>query len=98
MKTAEVIATKVFCESHQIELSFIQSLHESGLIEIIMMEESTFVPADQLEQLEKIVRLYFEMGINVEGIETIANLLQRITDMQKEITILKNRLRLYETE
>lgn len=98
MKTAEVIATKVFCESHQIELSFIQSLHESGLIEIIMMEESTFVPADQLEQLEKIVRLYFEMGINVEGIETIANLLQRITDMQKEITVLKNRLRLYETE
>jgi hypothetical protein len=50
----------------------------------------------QLNELEKIIRLYYELDINLEGIETVIHLLQRINDMQDEITLLKNRLRLHE--
>ena len=96
MQTDLPIPAKAFCASHNIELSFIQSLQQSGLIEILIIKEDFFVPADQLEQLEKIVRLYYEMDINVEGIETITHLLQRISFMQQEMTALKNRLQLYE--
>ena len=96
MQTDQLIPTNVFCASHHIELSFIQSLQQSGLIEILIIEEDSFVPADQMEQLERIVRLYYEMDINVEGIETITHLLQRISSMQLQIAELKNRLRLYE--
>ena len=46
--------------------------------------------------LEKFIRLYYELDINLEGIETITHLLQRINSLQDEIIILKNRLRLYE--
>ena len=94
----ELIPAKVFCTSHAIEQSFIQTLYESGLIDITFIEEDPFVPADQLEQLERIVRMYFEMDINVEGIETIVHLLQQIHLMQQEINGLKNRLHLYESE
>lgn len=94
---AELIPAKVFCASHAIEQSFIQTLYESGLIDITFIEEAPFVPAAQLEQLERIVRMYFEMDINVEGIETIIHLLHRIHSMQLEMTILKNRLHLYES-
>jgi hypothetical protein len=96
MTTEQLIPVKAFCTGHHIELSFIQSLHESGLIEITIIEEDSFVHTDQLEQLEKIIRWHYEMDINIEGIETITHLLEQINSMQEEIAELKNKLRLYE--
>ena len=97
METEYLIAVDEFCASHNIEISFISSLHESGLIEITTIKNSVFIEADQLRQLEKYVRLYYDLDINVEGIETIDYLLHQINSMQDEIISLRNRLRLYET-
>ncbi|MEP6700519.1 MAG: chaperone modulator CbpM [Bacteroidota bacterium] len=96
MQSEEMIPANEFCLHHNIELSFIYSLKESGLIEISTVEEKTFVPVNQLSHLEKLVRLYYEMDINLEGIETITYLLQRMNEMQQQIGQLNNRLRLYE--
>lgn len=96
MQSDQLIQTKVFCESHHIELSFIRQLHESGLIEVTVIKENSFVHLEQLEHLERIVRLYYEMDINVEGIETITHLLKRMNSMQQEITALKNKLQMFE--
>jgi hypothetical protein len=85
-----------FCASHNIEVSFIRSLQQTGLIEITSVEETVYIHESQLQDLERIIHLYFELDINLEGIETINHLLQRINDMQSEITSLRNRLRLYE--
>ena len=98
MPTEELISTQIFCSSHNIELSFILLLQEAGLIEITIIEDNSFVHPDQLEQLERLVRLYFEMGINVEGIETISHLLERISTMHREMAVLKSRLQLYEED
>ena len=92
-----LISAEEFCANHKIEISFIRSLHETGLMEITTIEEKVYFPANQLQGLERIVRLYFELDINLEGIETINHLLKRINTMQDEITALRNRLRLYET-
>ncbi|MGD0757059.1 MAG: chaperone modulator CbpM [Bacteroidales bacterium] len=97
METEYLIALDEFCASHNVEISFISSLQQSGLIEITKVKESAFIEADQLQQLEKFVRLYYELDINLEGIETINYLLQRINSLQDEITALRNRLRIYET-
>ena len=96
MQTEEMIPANEFCIHHNIELSFIYSLKESGLIEISTVEEKTFVPVNQLSHLEKLVRLYYEMDINLEGIETITYLLKRMNEMQQQIGQLNNRLRIYE--
>ena len=98
MQTDEMIAADEFCMHHRVELSFIHSLKESGLIEVSVVEEKVFVPVSQLQQLEKLVRLYYEMDINLEGIETITYLLERMHDMQQQIRQLNNRLSLYEPE
>jgi chaperone modulatory protein CbpM len=95
MPTEDIIPASEFCIHHNIELSFIYSLNESGLIEIIRIEEKTFVPVSQLNQLEKLVRLYYDMDINLEGIETITYLLQRMNDMQQQIAELNNKLSVY---
>ena len=96
MKTEYLIAITDFCSNHNVEISFITSLQRSGLIEITVVEENYFIEPDQLAQLEKFTRLFYEMDINVEGIETIAHLLQRMNDMHEELTTLRNRLRFYE--
>jgi hypothetical protein len=96
MKTENLIAINEFCINHNIEISFINSLQKSGLIELTIIEESLFIDSDHLQQLEQIVHFYYELDINLEGIETINHLLQRINSLQDEIIMLKNRLRLYE--
>lgn len=97
MNKVNLIPANEFCASHEIEISFIDSLQEAGLIEITTIKETEYVQESQLNELERIVRLYYELDINLEGIETVIHLLQRIKDMQDEITLLKNRLRLYES-
>ena len=96
MEKEEMISAAEFSLYHNIEIAFIQSLHESGLVEITIVEEKIFVPASQLQNLEKLVRLYHEMDINLEGIETISYLLQQMNEMQQQILILNNKLRRYE--
>ena len=98
MQTENLIAVDAFCANYNIEISFISSLQQIGLIEITTIKETEFINASQLRHLEKIVHLYYELDINIEGIETITYLLHRISSMQDEIITLKNRLRLYESD
>ena len=97
MQTENLTAVDVFCLHHNIEVSFINSLQQTGLIEITTIKEIGFIDSSQLQQLEKFIRLYYELDMNLEGIETITNLLNRINSMQDEIIVLKNRLCIYET-
>jgi hypothetical protein len=96
METEMLIALDEFCTVHDIEFSFVYSLQQSGLIEIIKIRDENFIEADHLHQLEKFVRLYYDLDINLQGIETINYLLDRISSMQDEINKLTNKLRVYE--
>jgi chaperone modulatory protein CbpM len=96
METNDLILADEFCFHHNVELSFIYSLKESGIIEIVLVEEKAFLPTSQLAQLEKLTRLYYDMGINMEGIETITHLLNRMASMQQEIIRLSNSLNRFE--
>jgi hypothetical protein len=98
MSRQKLISANDFCVSHNIEISFINGLQEIGLIEIKTIEETVFIPVSQLRQLERMVRFFYDLDINMEGLETINHLLNRVRDMQEEITALKNRLRVYEAE
>jgi len=96
MQTDYYITIEDFCTNYNVEPSFIDTLKENGLIEIENINESGLINAEQLRELEKIVSLFYDLDINLEGIETINHLLERIKAMNLEITALKNRLRLYE--
>jgi hypothetical protein len=98
METEYLIAVEEFCSNNNIEISFISSLSQSGLIELKKVNDADFIVSDKLYLLEKYVRLYYELDINIEGIETINYLLERIDTMQEEIKRLKDHLRLYETQ
>jgi hypothetical protein len=96
MQTGYLVSVDEFCSNHNIEISFISTLQQNGLIEITTIGQSGFIDIVQLPQVEKFIRLYYELDINIEGIETIVHMLQRINSMQAENMLLMNRLRLYE--
>ena len=92
----DFIIADEFCASHQLEISFIHSLKEHGMVETIFVGQALCIHAEELPRLEQIVRLHRDLDINLEGIEVINDLLLRIDGMQNEITRLKKRLDFFE--
>ena len=93
-----LISTDEFCTHYKVEYSFIDSLQQHGLIEITTIDEHSFIDHDHLKNVEKLVRLHYDLDINLEGIEAITYLLNRVKDMQDEIIALKNKLSIYEED
>jgi hypothetical protein len=93
--THELIPQEECCMQYNIEVTFIQTLNEYGLIETITIEEKPFIPVSQLHELEKFIRLHYDLDINMEGIDVIAHLLSKVKNLQNEIGYLKNRLQVY---
>jgi chaperone modulatory protein CbpM len=96
MKSENLIALTEICTHHQIEPSFILSLKDSGLIQLDIIEEGFFIDHHQLAQLEKYIEFYYTLGINLEGIEAISHLLQRMNILQEELAKMKNTVTFHE--
>lgn len=92
---SDMITLNEFCASHQIEISFVQSLEEYGFVKTVIIDQSLCVQESELPKLERIVRLHQELNINPEGLDVIDHLLERLEQMQQEITDLRNRLEFY---
>ena len=98
MADENLISIEQFCLNNSVDLSFIRLLNERGLMEIIILEENEFIPLTKLPLLEKCIHLHYELEINMEGIEAIQHLLQKVERLQNEIVLLKNRLDFFEQE
>lgn len=96
MQTNDLIAADEFCVSHNIEVSFINSLSEMGLIEMTTMEERCFIDVNQVSLVERMVRMHYDLNINLEGIDAITHLLTKVEELQNELNLVRNRLRFYE--
>ncbi len=96
MDTKNLIPVQQFCERYEIEFSFIDSLNEFGLIEITYIKKDQFIALEKIQEIEKMIRLHHELGINLEGIDVIYNLLKKVSNLNDEINHLKNRIEFYE--
>jgi len=96
MNSKDLIQIKQFCLYHEIENTFITELHNYGLVQIIVLEEDEYLQPEQLPAVEKMIRLHYDLKINLEGLDVIANLLDKIEMLQQNLTTTQNKLRLYE--
>jgi len=96
MATEHLVPAADICINHHVEYSFISGLYDAGLIEITIIDESSYIHETELQKLERMINLHHELDINIPGIEAITHLLQRIEHLQDENRALRNRLKLYE--
>ncbi|WP_235298147.1 chaperone modulator CbpM [Portibacter marinus] len=93
METRTLIHIKEFCDSHGVEHTYIMRLKEFGLIDL---EKEEYLELEMLPRVEKILRFNHDLDINLEGIQVILDLLERMERRDQQIRSLQNRLRIYE--
>lgn len=96
MQTTSLISVRDFCVYHHIEITFVDTLADSGLIETTLVEQTSYVHPDQVGRLEKFVRLHQDLAIHTDDLDVVSNLLDQVEDLQQQLTQLRNRLVFYE--
>lgn len=92
----ELVIISEYIKYSGIEPQFIALLEENELIHIYELENERFLHHDELSEIEKYARLYYDLSINIEGIDVINHLLRRIDEMKQEMNTLHSRLRFME--
>ncbi len=98
METNQLVLIDQVCVHYEIDLNFMDSLEEYGLIQLVVMDNTKYLSPDDLQYVEKMIRLRYELGINMEGIDVINNLLLQIDNLQNELVLAKNKLSIYEQD
>ena len=98
MDNTDMVMLNDFCASHHVEISFIHTLEENGLVETVAINQALYITSNDLQKLEQITRLHQDLNINPEGIDAINHLLKHIEQMKQEIVHLRNRLSFYEED
>lgn len=96
MDTTHLISVKQFCKHYQVPTTFINALQDYELVEITITKTEKYIKTTQINTVEKMMRLHYDLDINLEGIDAIYNLLQHVEKLQEEIVSLKNKLNNYQ--
>lgn len=94
----ELIIISEYCNKCHVEPSFIEMLQEGGLITTKVVCGKKCLPFSELPNVERYCRMYYDLSINMEGIDAIHHLLHRMEIMQQEINDLRRRLRFFEEQ
>ncbi len=98
METTHFIPVIQLCELYEVEESFFHALNEVGLIEISTIEQAPCLHHEKINDVEKMIRIHYELNVNIEGIDVVFNLLQKLNSLQSELISMQNRLHLYEND
>lgn len=96
MSTEQLISIELYCRHEELDLTFVQALTDRGLITVVVQEERRYLPSSEVARLEQLARMHFDLDINIEGLEAISHLLERVDRMQQDMRAMQQRLRLYE--
>lgn len=89
----DLIIISEYCQKSHTDPTFLISLEEGGLIEIRTINGEQYLLASQLRELERYSHLYYDLSINIEGIDAIRHMLERMDHLQREVHQLRRQLR-----
>lgn len=92
----DLIIISEYCQKSHTDPTFLISLEEGGLIEIRTINGEQYLLASQLRELERYSHLYYDLSINIEGIDAIRHMLKRMDQLQREIYQLRSQLRRFQ--
>ena len=97
MMSEKKITYRECLQIYQVEETFLDSLQNSGLIEIVIEEEDKYIDYDYLQDIEQFVRWHYELEINIEGIEALHHMLQQVRELQSDVEQLREELKFYKS-
>ena len=98
MAARRYITVEEFTRFHGLERTVIREFVDFGLVEVHRVAEEECLSAEDVERVERLTRLYRELGINKEGIDIILNLREQLIALQEEKEALQYRLQQLEEE
>ncbi|WNJ21359.1 chaperone modulator CbpM [Pontibacter sp. G13] len=90
MSTQRYIRIQEFARFHQIEESILYEFDDFGLIHLYHRTDGPCISDDDVQDCERVVRLFRDLGINKEGIEVIVRMRGQIVSLQQELRSLKS--------
>ncbi len=96
MNKENFISVEELCSYYKVEQSFFVSLNEFGLIEMNNFENTIFIHEEKINDIEKIIRLVHDLNINIESVDIVFHLLNKIETLQEELNSMKNKLSQFE--
>lgn len=89
MEQAHFISVEECCSHYHIEMAFIDALEAHGLLYPTVKDKRRYIEHDHLQKLEKFINMHYEMDINMEGMEVVTRLLDKIEAMQEDMRRMK---------
>ena len=96
MDSENFIQIELYCKQTDTPLEFIDDLLEFDMIEVQRIEDKIYVKPHYIVEIERVYRLRKDLGINMEGIDTLNHMLQKMNRLEREVKLLRDRLTIYE--
>ena len=81
---SERISREELVKIYDIEITFFDSLEESGLLKIEKENEVKYLLYDELPAFERFANWHYDLEINLPGLEVIHQLLTKMEQLQIE--------------
>ncbi len=98
MKKLSYIPVDTLCTHYQIEHSFVMHLSNMELIEVQTIDQAYCIHEEQLGHLERIIRLQQDLNIDLDSLDVVLHLVQKVESLQQELSEARSRLRWFELE
>lgn len=92
----ETIPVTHLCAHYQTDTQFFERLEEYGLITLVQVSKTPSIEVDRIKEVERWIHLHYDLNINMEGLDAIAHLLEKMERLQSELSQVKSRLRGFE--
>lgn len=82
-------------EIYNIDNEFLESLEDLGLLSVYKEEDEKYIMYEELSNIEKYANWYYDLEINIAGIDIINRLLNKIDIIQEDKRLLNSQLSFY---
>ena len=96
MEKTKYIQVTTYCKKTNIDSGFVTTLEEYGLIKTKTMKSEVCIAEEDITEVERMFRLHKELGVNLEGIDVINHLVNRLKAVEAELKSAKKIVSLYE--
>ena len=96
MNFDELIEIREVLTRYNVNNEFITYIEECNIIDYVEQNNTRYIYVNNIPKVEKIIRLHQDLNLNIEGIEAISHLLDKIENLQNKLRLAEQKLRVYE--